>query len=134
MIQTRHSRKAPEFYVLRGIGAGIALDLAERGANVIVTFTSDRRAVEGAEVVKAIEATGSKASLIKANVAILSDLKKLVDAALALSESRKIDILVHNAATGDDCFLEDMSEKFYQSQIDVHLKGHNPWSTIISRS
>jgi len=107
----------------RGIGAGIAIDLAERGANVVVNYTSLRGAIAGGEVVKEIEAAGSKAALVQANVAHLSELNKLVEAALSISEAGKIDILIHSAATGDDCYMEDMTEEFYQSQTDVNLKG-----------
>lgn len=74
-------------------------------------------------MVKAIKDIGSKAVLVQANMAISGDLQKLVDAALTLSDIGKIDVLVHNAATGDDCFLEDMTEEFYQAQTDVNLKG-----------
>lgn len=107
----------------RGIGAGIALDLAKRGADVVVNYTSPRGAIEGAQVIAAIEGVGSKAALVQANMAVYGDLQKLVDAALTLSDVGEINILVHNAATGDDCFLEDMTEEFYQTQTDVNLKG-----------
>lgn len=88
-----------------------------------MNYTSPRGEIAGTAVVKAIEAAGSKAALVQANVALLSDLKKLVEAAVAISEAGKIDILVHNAATGDDCYMEDMTEEFYESQTDVNLKG-----------
>ena len=88
-----------------------------------MNYTSPRGAVAGAEVVKEIEAAGSKAALVQANVALVPDLNKLVQAALTLTTSGKIDILVHNAATGDDCYMEDMTEIFYQAQTDANLKG-----------
>ena len=107
----------------RGIGAGIALDLAQRGANVVVNYTSARGEAAAADLAKKIEATGSKVAIVKANVGHFDDLKKLVDGAISISENGKIDILVHNAATGDDCFLEDLTEQFFQKQTDVNLKG-----------
>jgi NAD(P)-dependent dehydrogenase (short-subunit alcohol dehydrogenase family) len=88
-----------------------------------VNYTSPRGAIAGGEVAKDIEATGSKAALVQANVTHLSDLKKLAGAALAISENGKIDILVHNAGNGDDFYMEDMTEEFCQSQIDINLKG-----------
>jgi NAD(P)-dependent dehydrogenase (short-subunit alcohol dehydrogenase family) len=97
--------------------------LGKRGANVVVNYTSSRGAVAAATVSNSIETDGSKASIVQANVAHMPDLQKLVDAALAISENGKIDILVHNAATGDDCYLEDMTEKFYEDQTDANLKG-----------
>jgi 3-oxoacyl-[acyl-carrier protein] reductase len=88
-----------------------------------VNYASPRGLISGGEVVKQIQAAGSKAALIHANIALLPDLKKLVEAALTVSTSGNIDILVHNAATGDDCYMEDMTEEFYESQTDVNLKG-----------
>lgn len=95
----------------------------------MVNYTSPRGAIAAAEVSKSIEATGSKAAVVQANVAVFSDLKNIIGAALTISENGKIDILVHNAATGDDCFLEEMTEEFYQAQTDVNLKG-NPVQTL----
>lgn len=107
----------------RGIGAGIALNLAKRGANVVVNYTSTRGEAAAAQLAKEIEPTRSKVAVVQANIAAYKDLKKLTDAALEISGTGKIDILVHNAATGDDCYLEDMTEAFYQAQTDVNLKA-----------
>jgi 3-oxoacyl-[acyl-carrier protein] reductase len=99
------------------------LDLAKRGVNVVVNYTSSRGEAAAAQVVKEIEGCGSKAIIVQANMAVMGDLQKLIDGALALSDTGKIDILVHNAATGDDCYMEDMTEEFYEAQTDVNLKG-----------
>lgn len=99
------------------------MDLAKRGANVVVNYTSTRGEAAAAQLAKEIEPSGSKVAVVQANMAAYEDLKKLADAALAISETGKIDILVHNAGTGDDCYLEDMTEAFYQAQTDVNLKG-----------
>ncbi|TVY73619.1 putative hydroxyacylglutathione hydrolase [Lachnellula suecica] len=107
----------------RGIGAGIAIDLANRGANVVVNYTSPRGEVAAAGIFKDIEATGSKCAVVQANLALTPDLQKLVDAALAISEHGKIDILVHNAGTGDDSYLADLTEEFYEDQMNVNLKA-----------
>lgn len=75
------------------------------------------------QLAKDIVACGSKVAIVQADVAIMEDLQRLVDAALAISDTKKIDILVHNAATGDDCYMEEMTEEFYEAQTDVNLKG-----------
>jgi 3-oxoacyl-[acyl-carrier protein] reductase len=74
-------------------------------------------------VVKAIKVAGSEAVLVHANVVSAPDIKKIVAAAKALSLDSRIDILVHNAGHGDDCFLEDITEEFYITQSDINLKG-----------
>ena len=89
----------------------------------MVNHSSPKSGEAGAAVVKAIRAAGSNAVLVHANVVGLSDTKKLVNAAVELSPSGTIDILVHNAGHGDDCFLEDITEDFYTTQTDINLKG-----------
>jgi len=102
--------------------------LAKRGAHVVVNYTTSRGGVAAAEVANKIEAAGTKVSVVQCDVSIMGDLQKLVDGALSISENGKIDILVHNAATGDDCYLADMTEKFYENQTNANLKGQ-----IVSR-
>lgn len=78
----------------RGIGAAIALTLADQGADVAITF--ERSADRAAEVVRAIEDKGRKAFAIQANSADPAAVKRSVDeAARALGG---LDILVNNAA------------------------------------
>lgn len=89
----------------------------------MLNHTSSRGEAAAAQTARKIEESGSKVAVVQANMAVMEDLQKLVDGALALSETGKIDILVHNAATGDDCYMEDMTEDFYEAQTDVNLKG-----------
>ncbi len=77
----------------RGIGAAIALALADKGADVAITY--ERSADRAAEVVRAIEGKGRKALAIQADSADPAAVKRSVDeAAQALGG---LDILVNNA-------------------------------------
>lgn len=78
-----------------------------------VNHASKKSEESGARVVKAIKVAGSEAVLVYANVVSGPDIKKIIAAATTLSFDGKIDILVHNAGHGDDCFLEDITEEFY---------------------
>lgn len=77
----------------RGIGRGIALGLAEDGADVIVNFRKD--ADSGAEVVAAIEKMGRRAVAIGASVDQYEECRKLVAGAVAAFG--QLDIIVCNA-------------------------------------
>lgn len=79
----------------RGIGAAIAIQLGQRGANVVVNYTSDKSKQRAIGVVKDIEAAGSRATLCQASVANVKDIHKIVNAALLLSQTGKIEILIH---------------------------------------
>ena len=77
----------------RGIGRGIALELAAAGAAVGVNY---RRGVdEAAEVVALVEAAGGRAVALQASVGELDQVDALADAALA--QLGPVDLLVLNA-------------------------------------
>lgn len=97
----------------RGIGAAIALELAEKGADVAITY--ERSADRAAEVVRTIEGKGRKAFAIQADSADPAAVKRSVDeAAEALGG---LDILVNNAAIA----LFDTIANFDVAQIDALL-------------
>lgn len=111
--------------MFRGIGTGIALELARRGANVVVNYTSSKSRSAAESIASTIEGcrSGARAVAIQANIVIPEEQKKVVDAALELSGDKAINILVHNAGNGDDCYLPDITEGFYGMQTDLNIKG-----------
>jgi len=97
----------------RGIGAAIALALAEKGADV--AFTYERSADRAANVVRGIEAKGRRGFAIQADSADPAAIKRSVDeAATALGG---LDILVNNAAIA----LYDTIADFKIENIDALL-------------
>ncbi|MGB3713390.1 MAG: enoyl-[acyl-carrier-protein] reductase FabL [Candidatus Promineifilaceae bacterium] len=80
----------------RGIGRSIAIRLAREGADIIVNFFRNREPAE--ETAHEITALGCRAIVVKANVGDLDQLAHLFE--VAESEYGKLDILVHNAASG----------------------------------
>ena len=56
----------------RGIGAAIALKLAEQGAHVAFTYVSDSSAEKANQLVAEIEKLGVKAKAYQANAGVLS--------------------------------------------------------------
>jgi 3-oxoacyl-[acyl-carrier protein] reductase len=77
----------------RGIGRGIALALAEDGADVAVNYRRDDAAAK--ETVSAIESLGRRARAYSASVDSLEACQTMVDA--AVKDFGHIDILVNNA-------------------------------------
>ncbi|KAI8720036.1 hypothetical protein NCS52_00447900 [Fusarium sp. LHS14.1] len=107
----------------RGIGAAIAVQLGQRGANVVVNYTSDKSKQRALDVVKKIEASGSKAVICQASVSTMKDIPKIVESALQLSQTGKIEILIHNAALGVDANLDEVTEELFQTHFDTNVKG-----------
>ena len=103
----------------RGVGRAVALGFAKEGANVVVNYTSNQTAAD--EVVEAIQAMGSKAIAVKADVAQKKDAEALVGA--AVDTFGKIDILVNNAGFTRPSLLLKMTEDQWDQVLDIHLKG-----------
>ena len=86
----------------RGLGKNMALRLAEKGADVIITYNSQKQMAD--EVVKQIEAMGRKAVALpydSSNFTVLPDFVKLISQTLKDNwNTDKFDFLVNNAGIG----------------------------------
>lgn len=80
----------------RGIGKEIAIHFARNGANIVVNYFRNRKAAEN--VARTIESFGQRALIVKANIGDLNELKTLFEK--INTEFGKLDILIHNAASG----------------------------------
>jgi 3-oxoacyl-[acyl-carrier protein] reductase len=103
----------------RGIGRAIALDLAREGAKVVVNYASSSAAAD--TLVQDIEALGSEAIALQANVAQADQVDMLIKA--AMDKWGRIDILVNNAGITKDTLLLRMKLEDWQSVIDLNLTG-----------
>ncbi len=112
----------------RGIGRGVAMLLAQEGANVVVNDFGV--AVDGtkpdsgpaAEVAEAINKTGAKAVPNFDTVATAEGGEALIKT--ALDNFGRVDILVNVAGILRDRMIFNMSEQEWDDVIAVHLKGH----------
>src|SRR6266498_4443774 len=77
----------------RGIGRAVALELASRGAAVVVNYNKSSEAAD--EVVKKIEEAGAKATAFQADVSDLKQAEALVK--FAVGTYGDLSILVNNA-------------------------------------
>jgi 3-oxoacyl-[acyl-carrier protein] reductase len=103
----------------RGIGRAIALELARRGARVVVNY--HRNAEAAAEVVVAIEADDGQAIAIQADVGDFEQAAGMIKAALDAFD--QIDILVNNAGTTRDQLLMLMKEENWDEVLRTNLKS-----------
>ena len=103
----------------RGIGKGIALKLAQQGANVAFTFVSS---VEKAKIFEAeLAALGVKAKGYQSNAAQFAEAEILVNE--IVKEFGSLDILVNNAGITRDNLLMRMSEEMWDEVMDTNLKS-----------
>jgi NAD(P)-dependent dehydrogenase (short-subunit alcohol dehydrogenase family) len=103
----------------RGIGAAIVLALAEKGADVAITY--ERSAERAAQLVNAIEQNGRKAVAIQADSADPTAIARSVDeAATALGG---LDILVNNAAIALYNTIADFKVEDIDAMLAVNVRG-----------
>lgn len=102
----------------RGIGAGIAIELASRGANVLITYQSASTQAE--EVATKIRSYGSEALIVQAGGSDKTGPTRIVEA--AVKQWTKIDIVINNAGAGDDCLLKDMTYDLWDKLINCNVR------------
>ena len=105
-----------------GVGRAAAIDLARRGANVVVNYSKSED--DAREAVKLVEAEGAQALLVRADVSKDDQVRDMVRQ--AVERFGGLHILVNNAAMThfvrfDD--LERMKEEYWDDIYAVNVKG-----------
>lgn len=103
----------------RGIGRAIALELAGRGASVIVNYNSSP--VGADEVVSAATAAGGNAAAVQADVSKEEQVDALFKKTVELYG--KVDIVVNNAGVTRDNLIIRMKQEDFDTVIDTNLKS-----------
>jgi 3-oxoacyl-[acyl-carrier protein] reductase len=103
----------------RGIGAGIATELARQGARVAITYWSSPDRAN--DVVRQIIAAGGDAVAIRANNAEPEGARQGVHDAVAALGS--VDILVNSAGGGWFEPFTDASDEHIEQTIDLNIRG-----------
>jgi len=103
----------------KGIGAGIAKELASQGASVVVNYSSSK---EGADrVVADIAKNGGKAIAVQGDVSKQADIERL------FTETKKafghLDILVNNAGVYEFQPLEAITEEGFHKLFNLNVLG-----------
>ena len=100
----------------RGLGKGIAMELAKEGAKVVI---ADVNLAD--DTVKEIEAEGGTAACVKVNVAEQEDVQNMVK--FAMDTYGRLDIMVNNAGINRDGMLHKMPKENWDSVIAIDLTG-----------
>lgn len=109
----------------RGLGKDMALSLAKKNMDVILTYHSNQADAE--EVVKAIEANGQKAVALQFDVAAITSFDAFLAQVAAVLQSKwqtdKFDFLINNAGIGATIPIAQMTEEVFDYFVNVHFKG-----------
>lgn len=105
-----------------GVGRATALDLARRGANVVINYS--RSEDDAREALKLVEAEGAKALLVRADVSKDADVQAMVRKTVETFGG--LHVLVNNAAITHFVAFQDldgMKEEFWDDIFAVNVKG-----------
>jgi len=103
----------------RGIGSGIALRLAQEGADVVVNYA---HSAEGArQVAGKIREIGREAIAVKADVSKADEVQAMIDR--TVRTFGRVDVLVNNAGIDPHAPFLEMTEEQWDWVIDTNLKG-----------
>lgn len=105
----------------RGIGAAIAVTLAQHGSDVAFTYVSDSSAEKASALEAQLTALGVKAKAYKSNAGVYEECETLVNE--VLKEFGKIDVCVNNAGISKDNLLLRMTAEQWDEVMDINLKS-----------
>lgn len=104
-----------------GIGKATAIEFAKEGANVVITYHTDKEGAE--ETLLKVKEKGSKGLVLKVDVSEESQVEEMFDK--ALQEFGKLHILMNNAAVnGEGIMVENMPTETWDKAIKTNLYGY----------
>jgi glucose 1-dehydrogenase len=102
-----------------GIGAAIATAAAAAGANVVIDYVGAADAAQA--LVATLAGDGHDALAVEADVAVVTDLERLV--AAAVERFGRLDVMVNNAGVETRHSVLDTTEHEYDTVLGINLKG-----------
>jgi glucose 1-dehydrogenase len=103
----------------KGIGRGIAIRLAQEGADVVINYNSDPSGAEDA--LREVQALGRRGAIIRANLGTVGEVRDLV--ARSAAALGGLDVLVNNAGIEKHAAFWDVTETDFDAVLNVNLKG-----------
>ena len=103
----------------QGIGRGIVERFAAEGADLALCYRSNKTGAE--EVVAEVQKAGRKATAFQCDVSNVAEGQRFI--ADAVRELGRIDILINNAGLERRADFWDVTEKDYDTVLNVNLKG-----------
>jgi 3-oxoacyl-[acyl-carrier protein] reductase len=106
----------------KGIGRAISIALAEKGADVIINYSTDDSAAEDVvSEINSLNRSGQAVTAIKTDVSNVAEVEEMFGQ--IKKGPGRLDILVNNAGIIRDKLLMFMTEDDWDRVIDINLKG-----------
>ncbi|GAB3264536.1 SDR family oxidoreductase [Larkinella harenae] len=109
----------------RGLGKNMALSLARKGIDVILTYNNQKD--DALAVVEQIEQLGQKAVALQLNTAEVTTfdafVTRLTTVLQEVFRQERFDFLINNAGIGIHAPIEQTTEEQFDLLVNIHLKG-----------
>jgi NAD(P)-dependent dehydrogenase (short-subunit alcohol dehydrogenase family) len=109
----------------RGLGKDMALSLAKKGMDVIITYLSNEE--QAKEVVKQIEALGQNAVALHLNMSDFTSINSFIQTVTQTLQNKwnvsSFDFLINNAGMGATVPFAEVTEELFTEFLNVHFKG-----------
>ena len=103
----------------RGIGKGIAMELAKNGVSVVVTYVENKK--EADLVCQNIKSMKGSCAKVQMDSKSRKSIKKAVE--FTRKKFGKIDILINNAAISQEKPFESITDDDFDQMMSVNLRG-----------
>src|SRR5262249_48875392 len=115
----------------RGIGRGVAIELAKLGHAVVVNYAGNAGAAE--ECLRLVRESGGDGVAARADVSVAADRERLVQE--TLGAYGRIDLLVNNAGVAPSvrADLLEAGEESFDRLININLKGPYFLTQLVAR-
>jgi NAD(P)-dependent dehydrogenase (short-subunit alcohol dehydrogenase family) len=109
----------------RGLGKDMAISLAKKGLNVILTYRTNEE--QANEVVASIKALGQNAAALHLDMNTFNSLDNFIQQVettlTANFSAQKINYLINNAGMGATVPFAEVTEELFNDFLNVHYKG-----------
>jgi NAD(P)-dependent dehydrogenase (short-subunit alcohol dehydrogenase family) len=109
----------------RGLGKDMAISIAKKGTNVILTYRTNE--TEAQQTLQEIENTGQKAAALHLDMSDFNSLDSFVQRLLQLLQLKwntsSFDFLINNAGMGATVPFEKVTEELFNDFLNVHFKS-----------
>lgn len=113
----------------RGIGAAVCRNLASKGCNVVINYTSDSSTKVTEDLASELEAEyGVKTAIVQANMGSENGPKHVVEVAKnkfkhPKTEKFQLDIIINNAGVAGNKLIEDVDIDDFARQYNINVRG-----------
>jgi NAD(P)-dependent dehydrogenase (short-subunit alcohol dehydrogenase family) len=109
----------------RGLGKNMAIKIAQKGIDVIITYHSKKD--EALAVVAEIERSGQKAAALQFNAGDIKTFEAFLEEVKTVLKNKfnadRFDFLVNNAGTALYSPFTDTTEEQFDTALNIHYKG-----------